>query len=313
MAKRQRIPRRWRVALVVAGALALAVGGLALALVLSTPSPPAALASAVPPKEIPAGWVSSEEPAADALAPRADELAPGLTMPYVTAGRLALFANGKSFGEETYELRIAEEGTTLTSSGRFWFKVVLATVRVTFEQTLQADSKLRPTLYAAQFHAPLGMARSIRAAAAGDRFLVERSGKEEEIKIDRDRGLTLGTFSTYALLPHLFTLRQSAGSASFEVLMLGGPPSQEAGVAAGALPVMTVQYAGPAQLGAGKSVLDVDRYRVSSTLGESDLYARGDEFLAFRAGNEDNVLWVYRADFFPNGVEVVGEVPPAAP
>ncbi|MCX6094196.1 MAG: hypothetical protein NTY63_05150, partial [Candidatus Bipolaricaulota bacterium] len=216
------------------------------------------------------------------------------------------------FGEETYELRIAEEGTTLTSRGRFWFKVVLATVRVTFEQTLEADSNLRPTLYVAQFHAPLGMDRSIRAAGAGDRFLVERSGKEEEIEIDRDRVITLGTFSTYALLPLLFALRQSAGSASFEVIMLGGPPSQEASAAAVALPVMTVQYAGSAQLAAGESVLDVDRYRVSSTLGESDLYARGNEFLALHAGDEDNSLWVYRADFFPDGVEVVGEAAPDA-
>ncbi len=313
MAKRQRIPRRWRVALWIAGALALAVGGLALALVLSTPSPPAALASAVPPKEIPAGWVASEEPAADPLAARAEEPAPGLAMPYATAGTLALLADGKPFGEETYELRIAEEGATLTSRGRFWFKVLLATVRVAFEQTLEADSNLRPTLYAAQFHAPLGMDRSIRAAVAGDRFLVERSGKEEEIEVDRDRVLTLGTFSTYALLPHLFALRQSAGSASFQVLMLGGPPSQEAGAAAGALPVMTVQYAGPARLVAGESVLDVDRYLISSAAGDSDLYARGVEFLAFRADAEDGSLWVYRADFFPNGVEIVDGGPPAAP
>jgi hypothetical protein len=233
-------------------------------------------------------------------------------MPYAAVGRLSLFANGKPFGEETYELRIADEGTTLTSRGRFWFKVVLATVRVAFEQTLEADSNLRPTLYGAQFHAPLGMDRSVRAAIAGDRFLVERSGKEEEIGVDRDRVFTLGTFSTYALLPHLFALRQKAGSASFQVLMLGAPPSQETG-AAGVLPVMTMQYAGPAQLVAGESVLDVDRYLISSAAGESDLYARGREFLAFRADAEDDSLWVYRADFFPDGVEVVAEGPPAAP
>ncbi|MDD5265019.1 MAG: hypothetical protein PHU43_09320 [Candidatus Bipolaricaulis sp.] len=306
---RRRIPRRWSVALWIAGALALSVGGLGLALVLSAPSPPAALASAVPPKEIPASWVSSEEPAADPRAARADEPAPGLAMPYTTAGTLALFANGKPFGEETYELRIADEGTTLTSSGRFWLKVVLVTARVAFEQTLKADSNLRPTSHVAQFHAPLGMDRSIRAAVAGDRFLVERSGKEEEIEVDRDRAFTLGTFSTYALLPHLFALRQKAGSASFQILMLGGPPSQEAG----ASPVMAVQYAGPARLVAGESVLGVDRDRISSAAGDSDLYARGAEFLAFRADTEDNALWVCRADLFPNGVEVVDDGPPSAP
>jgi hypothetical protein len=310
MAKRQRTPRRRRVALWIVGALALAVGGLALALVLSTPSPPADLASAVAPKEIPAGWVSPDEPAADSLAARADRSAPGSAMPYVTTGRLALFANGKAFGEETYDLRIAEEGTTLHSSGRFWFKVVLATLQVSFEQTLEADSDLRPILYVAQFHAPLGMDRSIRATLAGDRLLVERSGKEEEIEIDRDQTFTLGTFSTYALLPQLFALHQDSGSASFDVLVFGGPPSQELSAATDALPIMTVESLGGGRLRAGDLLLDVDRYRVSSALGESELYARGDEFLALRAGDEDNSLWVYRSDFFPNGIEIVSAASP---
>jgi len=35
--------------------------------------------------------------------------------------------------------------------------------------------------------------------------------------------------------------------------------------------------------------------------------SRGPEFLALRAGDAKNVLWVYRADYFPNGVEIVGE------
>ena len=42
-------------------------------------------------------------------------------------------------------------------------------------------------------------------------------------------------------------------------------------------------------------------------MGDSDLYARGLEFLALRAGDEKNTLWVYRADYFPDGVEIVGE------
>jgi len=110
----------------------------------------------------PAEWVAPTEPA-DSLATGTDHSAAGLALPHVTAGpelpyvssgRLSLFANGKSFGEETYDLRIAQEGTTLRSSGRFWFKVVLATVQVSFEQTLEADATLRPILYTAAFHAP---------------------------------------------------------------------------------------------------------------------------------------------------------------
>jgi len=89
--------------------------------------------------------------------------------------------------------------------------------------------------------------------------------------------VTLGTFSTYALLPHLFALRQNAGEASFEVLMLGGPPSQDAGDT-GTLPTMTVRYDGPAQLRAAGVALKVEHYRVLSSMGESDLYAHGAEF-----------------------------------
>ncbi len=293
-----RMPRRWRVVLWIAAGLALLVGGLALALVLSTPSPPPDLASSAPPKEIPAGWVTSAQPA---------DSAAELALPYVTAGRLALSANGKAFGEETYDLSIAEDGTTLHSSGRFWFKVVLATVQVSFEQSLEADANLRPVFYTAQFHAPLGMDRSVRAAIDGDRAFVEQAGKREEITIDRERTVTLGTFSTYTLLPRLFALRQSAGEASFQVIALGGPPSQDSSAAASGLPAMTVRYDGPAQLRAGNSVLDVDRYQISSPAGESDLYARGAEFLALHAGDEHNVLWAYRSDFFPDGIEIVGE------
>jgi len=232
----------------------------------------------------------------------------GPELSYVSSGRLALSANGKSFGEESYELSIAPDGTTLHSHGRFWFKVVLATVQVTFEQTLEADSALRPLLYEAQFRAPLGIDRSVRAAVDGDRAFVEQAGNEDDIAIDPDRTVTLGTFSTYALLPHLFAVRQNAGEASFDVIVLGGPPSQEAGNA-DTLPTMTVRDAGPAQLRAAGVVLDVERYRISSAAGESDVFARGPEFLALRAGNEKNTLWVYRSDYFPDGVEIVGQAP----
>jgi hypothetical protein len=309
MAERGRIPRRWKVVLWIVAAVTAVIGGLLLALVLSTPSSPAGLAPDVPPKVVPTSWASSNGPAVEPPGVQTDGTLPGAILPYVTTGRLALLANGKPFGEEMYELRIAEEGTTLTSGGRFWFKVVLATVQITFEQTLEAERDLHPILYAAQFHAPFGFDRSVRATVAGDRLVVERPGLREEIKIDPDRTFTLGTFSTYALLPRLFALRQDAGLASFEVLVFGGPPSQEASAASDALPLMTVRWAGTAQLRAGDIVLDVDRYRISSTLGETDLYARGDEFLALRAGDGRASLWVYRADFFPDGVQVGGEAP----
>lgn len=339
-----RISRRWKVALWIVGALALVVGALAIALALSTPPLPADLAAAAP-RDLPAEWVAPGG-SLGVAAPESEPSA-GVGLPYVTSGTLALSANGKLFGEETYELRVAQEGTALRSSGRFWFKVVLATLQVTFEQTLEADSALRPILYAAQFDAPLGMGRAVRAAIDGELALVERAGKKEEVAIDPERAVTLGTFSTYALLPHLFALRQSGGEASFDVLVLGGPPSQgsqsqgsqsqgsqsqgsqsqgsqsrgsqsqgspsrdtgdAAGVAA-ALPAMIVRDVGPAKLQAAGVVLDVERYAILSPAGASDLYARGAEFLALRAGDGKNVLWVYRADYFPDGVEIASESP----
>jgi len=315
-----RISRRWKVALWIVGALALVVGALAIALALSTPPLPADLAAAAP-RDLPAEWVAPGG-SLGVAAPESEPSA-GVGLPYVTSGTLALSANGKLFGEETYELRVAQEGTALRSSGRFWFKVVLATLQVTFEQTLEADSALRPILYAARFDAPLGMDRAVRAAIDGDLALVERAGKREEIAIDPERAVTLGTFSTYALLPHLFALRQSGGEASFDVLVLGGPPSQGSSsqgsqsqgpaaagdTATGALPAMTVRDAGPAQLRAAGVVLDVEHYAILSAAGASDLYARGAEFLALRAGDDKNVLWVYRADYFPDGVEIATESP----
>ena len=305
----RRIPRRWKVVLWIVGAVVVGVGGVVLALVLSNPSLSVDLASDVSTRDIPASWLSSDRSTVEPPDAQAVEVSSGTIAPRATTGRLALLANGRPFGEEAYELRIAEEGVTLTSSGRFWFKVVLATVQVTFEQTLEADGDLRPATYVAEFHAPLGFDRSIRATLAGDRLLVERSGEREEIRIEAERTFTLGTFSTYVLLPHLFALHQDNGSASFEVLVFGGPPSQEVGAATDTLPTMTVESLGGGRLRAGNLVLDVDRYRVSSPLGESELYARGNEFLALRAGDEGNSLWVYRSDFFPNGIEIVSEAP----
>ena len=89
--------------------------------------------------------------------------------------------------------------------------------------------------------------------------------------------------------------------------MFGGPPNQERNTTASedGLPVMTIEQAGLASLRAGEVLLEVDCYHVSSDLGESELFARGDEFLALRAGDGDESLLAYRSDFFPDGVEIL--------
>jgi len=299
--------RRRKIVVSILGGLVVAIGGLIAAFVLSSPSM-TDLPIDVAPKEIPSSWV---EPGASATVEPDDTDAESPAVPYVSTGRLALVGNGKPFGEEAYELTIAEDRATLYSSGRFWFKVVVATVHVTFEQTFEGDGDLRPVTYTAEFHAPLGFDRSVRATVENDRVTVERSDVEERLTIEPERTFTLGTFSTYVLLPRLFALRREDGSASFEVLVFGGPPNQGSDdSAADDLPVMTIERAGIATLRAGEILLEADRYLVSSDLGESELFARGDEFLAFRAGDGDGSLLVYRSDFFPDGVEILSAPSP---
>ena len=292
--------RKRKIVITIIAGVVVTIGGLAIAFVLSSPPAPE-LSIDVETKEIPLSWVEPEPPA-DTAVPDTETPAG----PFVFTGRLAMIGDGKPFGEEAYELTIAEDQVTLHSTGRFWFKVVIATVNVTFEQTLTAEADLRPVLYAAEFHAPLGFDRSVRATVENDRVIVEDSDDTEQIVIEPERTFALGTFSTYVLLPRLFALRHEDGSASFEVLVFGGPPNQGSDDSAeDGLPVMTVERAGTASLRAGDVLLDAECYVVSSDLGESELFARGNEFLAFRAGGEDESLLVYRSDFFPDGVEIV--------
>ncbi len=298
--------RKRKVVILILGLVGVAIGGLILAFVLSSPSS-TDLPFDVETKEIPLSWVDPDGSASEPATAEPEDASVDSLAPYVSTGKLALLADGRPFGEEVYELTISDDRATLHSSGRFWFKVVLATVHVTFEQTFEGEGDLRPVMYVAEFHAPLGFDWSIRATVEDDRVTVERSDDTEQILIDPERTFTLGTFSAYVLLPRLFALRQDNGSASFEVLVFGGPPNQEGNgdPSNDGLPVMTVERTGTASLRAGDILLDVDCYHVSSDLGESELFARGDEFLAFRAGNGDESFLVYRSDFFPEGIEIV--------
>jgi hypothetical protein len=299
--------RRRKIVFSIIGGLVVAIGGLVAAFVLSSPPAPE-LPIDVETKEIPLSWV---DPGTSDNVEPADAEAETPAVPYVSTGKLAMVGDGKPFGEEAYELTISEEQATLTSSGRFWFKVVLATIHVTFEQTFEGEGDLTPVLYVAEFHAPLGFDRSVRATVEEDRVTVERSDDIEQIAIEPGKTFALGTFSSYVLLPRLFGLRAEDGSASFDVLVFGGPPNQQAGSDRSneGLPGMTIERAGTASLRAGGILLDADCYLVSSGLGESELFARGDEFLALRAGTEDESLLVYRSDFFPNGIEIVDATP----
>jgi len=305
--------RRSKIVLWVVGTIAVAIGGLVVAFLLSSPAA-IDLPLDAPTQEIPRDWLEEDPSSAQSetgtpdggAEPTQPAEADAPSGPTVTSGRLIMIGDGKPFGEEAYELTVSEDRATLRSSGRFWFKVVLATVQITFEQTLEGGDDLQPLAYAAEFHAPLGFDRTVRATIEADRATVEGSDGTEEILIAPERTIALGTFSSYVLLPRLFSLHNEDGSASFDILVFGGPPGggSDADSAGDGLPVLTIKRAGTAFLRAGELRLAADRYQVSSDLGESELYARGDEFLALRAGDEERSMWVYRSDYFPNGVEV---------
>ena len=311
---------RWLIIGLSVGIPALVAGGFLLAVVLSSSSL-SERATEIEQREIPSSWLvergASGSPQAvvsssDAEDPEGDkETEPGWAgargvTPFVSKGSLVFVGDGRAFGAESYDLTVTEEGTTLTSSGHFAFKVAVATVRVTYDQTLRTDGGLRPVAYSLAFEAPLGFGRAVEATISADTATVLTGENRRDLPVDPNRVLVLGTFSTYALLLALFELRADEGAASFEVLMFGGPPDQARADEAGNddLPAMRVERLDDALLEAGPIQLAADRYRITSDLGESILFAKGNEFLGLLAGEEDETLLVYRADFFPNGFAV---------
>jgi len=327
--------RRWILSLAI-GVPALAIAGLAIAFFAFPPAPSGSTIE-VETKDIPAAWrdetvdtdradpagptppptqaPASTEPidvsapaSSDAPNPADDERVPDPVRPFTTSGALTILGDDEPFGEEAYELTIDEAGAELISSGRFWFKVVVATVNVRFDQVMRTDAALRPSLYEAEFRAPLGFDRAVTATFADDRVVVEHAKGTVDADVELDRAFVQGTFSTYALVPRLFALREEDGEARFDLFAFGGPPGQGTdGDAVGGPPTVTVTRAGTAILRAGGAEVVVDRYVIRSLLGTSELYARGDEFLAFYAANdEDGTLLAYRTDYFPDGVTFGG-------
>ena len=259
---------------------------------------------AVIPKALPESWlepppsvdVSDSGVVASAIEPRVFE------------GMLSIHGGGRAFAEESYSLRISEDGSTLTSTGRFWFKVVLATVDIPFRQLLHTTADLAPIDYSAQFEAPLGMGRSVEGEIHEDAAEVDRGEGLERVAVARADAFVLGTFSTYALLPLLFEQRADGDVAEFEVLLFGGPP-QDAGAEtddtdpSDYLPILRMERIEDIALQAGDLEITVDQYLVTGDLGGSRIYAKDGDFLGMVAGESDEGLLVYRSDYFPDGFE----------
>ena len=292
--------KRWTwIALGTLASLGLLLLAFVLVLHFTAPAPPSD-ATEVAVKVIPSDWVE-----APAVQPAPEESAtPSARATWQSTGALALTADGRSFGEETYELSVSVDGAVLKSSGRFWFKILLATMDVPFQQRWEGGADLEPMLYTLHMDAPFGQGQDVAGALDGDRFAVRRNRDETSLSIAPERTIILGTFSTYALVPLLFAERQQEGAASFDVLLFGGPP----GAATGGreLPTVIVERAGTATARAGDLLIEFDAYRIRSPLGDSVLYAKGREFLALVAGTAGRPLLVYRSDYFPQGFSVVG-------
>ncbi len=287
------VDSRRRVVGRIAIGVCVGIGLLALTLVLvvhfTSPSPDI-VSTAVPEKRIPTDWVAETQTPARTTG--------GVL--WSTTGSLALSAAGRPFGDETYQLDVSADGASLSSTGRLWFKVVLATLHIAFHQQWEGTADLRPASYSLHLDAPLGLGQEIAGRLEGDRYVVRRNGAETAIPVAPERAVVLGMFSTYAIVPLLFAEREIDGVATFDALVFGGP----AGAARGDpsdLPAVVVERAGTVDVVIDGISIAVDRLRIRSSYGDSTLYAKGQEFLALTAGTADRPLVVYRSDYFPNG------------
>jgi hypothetical protein len=285
-------------ALAALGSLGLLFLAFVLVLHFTAPGSPSD-APEVAVKAIPSAWIEApvDQPTSEESATSSARTT------WRSTGALAVTADGRSFGEEAYELSVSVDGAVLESSGRFGFKVLLATIDVAFEQRWEGGAGLEPTLYTLHMDAPFGQGQDIAGALDGDRFAVRRNRDETSLSIVPERTVVLGTFSTYALVPLWFEERQQEGAASFDVLLFGGPPGAAAG--GGELPTAVVERTGRATARAGDLLIEFDAYTIRSPFGDSMLYAKGREFLALVAGTQDRPLLVYRSDYFPQGFNVV--------
>jgi len=307
--------RRWvRIVAILVGILAVLLVALLVALRITAPT--VDVGAPQERKPVPASWLMSEDtPAArpGTSSPESSVQTSSATVaasddrpaPFATTGALAFYGRGRPFGEELYEIRLDADGLTLSSTGQFRFRAVVATLRVAFEQRLEADDRLIPTRYEAAFDAPLGFDRRVSAEITDGVARIASGNAERAIDVDGD-AVILGTFATYALLPVLFPLRERDGMASFDVLALGGPPGTEEETSN--LPPMSVERLAPIRILSEEQTIVVDAYLVESTLGESLLLAKGREFVALVAGTSDESLAVYRSDFFPDGFEILDRV-----
>jgi hypothetical protein len=240
-------------------------------------------------EEIPSG---NEESSSDAM---------DAARSFRSTGQLAIFANEQRIGSESYAIQVEGDQVDLDSVGLFEFRVVIATVRAAFEQSLQSVAGA-PTSYTYDLDAPLGRSVRIEATAEGSVFQVQRDDDTVRMAIPADGAIVLGTFSSYAAIPCLLRDLEIGDRWSSPVFVFGGRPGgQEAeGELLRALRVVRGQNV---QVWLSESQVTAETYHVDSPSGGATLYAKGAEFLAFVAEGEGGSLRVYREDVFPDGFD----------
>ena len=301
--------RRWkRIALFIGIPLLLLVCVAIVLLVVSTPKEEVVASR----KRIPSDWLAPPPSQTESLAlPEGIESASASQQLQPTdknlSGRLAVMANGKRFGEESYELRVtSDHGVRLTSRGTFSFKVLFAAVKALFSQNVSLDPNLRPDRYSLDIDGPLGIGSlHVQGAIAGDVARVISGDQKKEIRIESAEPLVLGTFSTYAFIPLLMRARESDGALEFQVIPLlrGKAKDNDAGNSDHTI-LLRIERTGNRVIRTGSGDIIADKYVLTSNIGNSTLLARGDEFLALIATSDKGSLVAYRSDFFPDGVNL---------
>lgn len=301
---------KWIIGLAIGIPIVL-IGSVVLVLLLTSPNPDAELAS-IEIKELPDAWLQEESKDPVDLEPNTEDPAPeeeakasvdGLGLPI--SGTLVMQGDERPFGEETFEIAIEEDRVVLRANGKFWFKALIATITIPFDQILILNSDLRPLMLSSTFDAPLGFGRSVQAEFEDDRAIVQSGDGISEYAVALDQAFVMGTFSTYAFVPLLYELRQSEGVVSFDVLVFGGPPNRDEEAVDDGLPEMRVEKIEDGAIRFDDQVMTVSRYLLSGDMGTMTLYARGVELLGLYAGDDEKSLFVYRADYFEDGFEIV--------
>jgi hypothetical protein len=260
----------------------------------------------------------SEQAASNEVEPEIEEKPkPVLQLPL--SGELAFEANGNSIGSGSFQYTpLPDGGMDLFSEGEFKFKITLVEVTIPFRQQARYDKNLRPTFYASQFKGPLGFGNQSSEIIVGvDRADVTWNKKDSDIDVPDEPFLLMGMFSSYVALWSLIE-QMPDRTAEAVIIRGGGPPGEgeddesspvsQAKLTAVELPDIEIQ--------SGDEVLIIERFAIAfdDEIGNGgfQFLVKDGQWAGFVGFGEDSdeasLFKVYRADFFPNGLDILGDL-----